>query len=71
MDVLDDLSASKKEVITSLMQGVIEAIGEMSYSNDTTQCLVVAVVIALKDYSWMSVDQVIEELVKYKESNGL
>lgn len=69
MDVLDDLSTRQKEVISFLMQGVIGAVGNMSYSDDTTQCLVVAVVIALEEYSWISVDQVIEELVKYKESN--
>lgn len=67
MDVLDDLSRSQKDAVAKVMEGVCEMIGAMAYSNDTTQCLAVAVALMIEEYSLISVDQVIEELKKYKE----
>ena len=65
MEVLDDLSRSQKDAVAKVMEGVCEMIGEMAYSSDTTQCLAVALMI--EESSWISIDQVIEELKKYKE----
>ena len=62
MEVLDDLSRSQKDAVAKVMEGVCEMIGEMAYSSDTTQCLAVAVALKIEESSWISIDQVIEEL---------
>lgn len=67
MEVLDELSSDQKYAISKIMDGACTLIGEMSYHSDTTQCLAAAVVILVEETGWSSVDEVIEELKKYKE----
>ena len=67
MEVLDDLSRNQKDAVVKVVEGVCEMIGEMAYSSDATQCFAVAIALMIEEHSWISVDQVIEELKKYKE----
>lgn len=67
MEVLDELSSDQKYAISKIMVGACTLIGELAYCRDMKQCVTAAIAIIIEECGWISVDDVIEELKKYKE----
>ena len=67
MGVLNELSSDQKYAISKIMDGTISLIGELCYAESRAESIAAAVVVYMKENSWLSTDDVIEELKKYKE----
>lgn len=67
MAVLDELSSDQKYAISKIMDGTISLIEELCYTERRAESIAASVVVYMKENSWLSIDEVIEELKKYKE----
>ena len=67
MGVLNELSSDQKYAISKIMDGTISLIEELCYTNNRAESIAAAVVVYMEENSWPSIDEVIEELKKYKE----
>jgi len=67
MGVLNELSSDQKYAISKIMDGTISLIEDLGYTNNRAGSIAAAVVVYMKENSWPSIDEVIEELKKYKE----
>jgi len=67
MGVLDELSSDQKYAISKIMDGTISLIENLGYAESRAASIAAAVVVYLKENGWTSIDEVIEELKKYKD----
>ena len=67
MGVLNELSSDQKYAISKIMDGAISLTEELCYTYNRAESIAAAVVVYMKENSWPSIDEVIEELKKYKE----
>lgn len=67
MAVLDELSSDQKYAISKIMDGTISLIEDLCYAESRTESIAAAVVVYMKENGWPSIDEVIEELKKYKD----
>lgn len=67
MEVLNELSSDQKYAISKIMDGTISLIEELCYTESRAESIAASVVVYMKENGWPSIDEVIEELKKYKE----
>lgn len=69
MTAIEQLSSNEKYAIEQTMNGICDMIGYMSYTNDTLDGLVTAVIVMTESGQYFSLEDVIARLNDYKENN--
>lgn len=67
MSAYNDLSNNQKYAISKIMDGTISLIEELCYTESRAETIATAVLVFMKEEDWLSIDEVIEVLNKYKE----
>ena len=67
MGLIDELSSDQKYAISKIMDGVISLTENLCYAESRAESIAASVVVYMKENGWPSIDEVIEELKKYKE----
>lgn len=67
MSALDELSSDQKYAISKIIDGIIIMIEELYYIESRAASIAAVVVAYLEEDDLTSIDEVIEELKKYKE----
>lgn len=68
MGVLDELSNEQKYAISQIIDGTVTLIENLTYSPNSAETIAAAIYILIREKDWcLSLDEVIEELKKYKE----
>ena len=67
MSALDELSSDQKYAISKIIDGIIIMIEELYYIESRAASIAAVVVAYLEEYDLTYIDEVIEELKKYKE----
>ena len=69
MDI-NDLSSDQKYAISKIIDGTVGLVGDLTYSVSIAESIAAAVVVFVEENGSTSVDEVIEELGRYKGDNN-
>jgi len=67
MDIYNELTSEQKSAISQIIGGTVTLIEKLTYSSSGAEIIAAAIYILIRENWYLSLDEVIEELKKYKE----